>query len=259
MAGKFYVVWKGRAPGIYTDWNTCNAQVHGFPGPKFKSFKTREEAEAAWANGGSAGTGGSRAPRRKSSGTTARKGGVKTWAPGEVDALAVDTKIFCDGACDPNPGKAGSGIAVYRNDVVDALWYGLYDPRGTNNTAELHALHHALMIAQEETQQGRSAAVLSDSKYSIQCVTQWAGNWKKAGWTKKGGEIRNLDIIKPAHELWNALEGAVQVLHVNGHAGLEGNELADRMSMRAVEAREVELCRWREEIDIPQMLSWRAG
>jgi ribonuclease HI len=258
MAGKFYVVWKGRTPGIYTDWNACNAQVHGFPGPKFKSFKTREEAEAAYA-GGSASKGASTAPRRRSSGTSARRGGVKTWTAEEVDALDVDTKIFCDGACDPNPGRAGSGIAVYRNSIVEELWYGLYDPRGTNNTAELHALHHALMIAKDETAQGRSAAVLSDSSYSIQCVTQWASNWKKAGWKKKGGEIRNLDIIKPAHELWCSLDGAVEVLHVNGHAGLEGNELADRMSMHAVEAREGELCRWRDEIDIQHMLSWRAG
>lgn len=259
MASKFYVVWKGRTPGIYTDWSTCNAQVHGFPGPKFKSFPTREEAEAAYAKGGSARKSASDAPARKPRSASSRQNGVKTWTAAEVGALAVVTKIFSDGACDPNPGKAGSGVAVYRHDAVEELWYGLYDPQGTNNTAELNALHHALMIAGDETRQGRSAAVLSDSKYSIQCVTQWATNWKKAGWKKKGGEIRNLDIIKPMHELWNTLKDDVQVLHVNGHVGVEGNELADRMSMRAIEARETELCRFQDEIDIRELLSWRAG
>lgn len=259
MAAKFYVVWKGRTPGIYSDWNSCNAQVHGFPGPKFKSFPTREAAEAAYAKGSSAGSAPSRTRSPASRSPASRRAGPKTWTGAEVDALKVDTKIFSDGACDPNPGQAGSGVAVYRDDVLEELWYGLYEPQGTNNTAELHALHQALLMAKEETRQGRSAVALSDSKYSIQCVTQWATNWKKAGWTRKGGEIRNLEIIRATHELWSSVQDEVQVLHVNGHAGIEGNELADRMSMRAVETREVELRRFREEIDVRDMLRWRTG
>ena len=37
--------------------------------------------------------------------------------------------IYCDGGCTPNPGKAGSGVAVYRNDKLSELWYGLYEER----------------------------------------------------------------------------------------------------------------------------------
>ncbi|MFZ5909511.1 MAG: viroplasmin family protein [Chloroflexota bacterium] len=44
---RFYVVWKGRRPGIYTDWSACEAQVKGFPGAEYKSFGSREMAEAA--------------------------------------------------------------------------------------------------------------------------------------------------------------------------------------------------------------------
>jgi ribonuclease HI len=44
---KFYVVWKGRKPGVYTDWSACEAQVKGFPGAEYKSFASREMAEAA--------------------------------------------------------------------------------------------------------------------------------------------------------------------------------------------------------------------
>jgi ribonuclease HI len=45
---KFYVVWKGRTPGIYDNWETCNTQIQGFPGAEFKSFKTRAMAEEAY-------------------------------------------------------------------------------------------------------------------------------------------------------------------------------------------------------------------
>jgi len=44
MAKKFYVVWQGRTPGIYTDWNSCKQQVDKFAGAKYKSFPTMVEA-----------------------------------------------------------------------------------------------------------------------------------------------------------------------------------------------------------------------
>ncbi|MDE6438178.1 MAG: RNase H1/viroplasmin domain-containing protein, partial [Muribaculaceae bacterium] len=38
---KFYVVWEGREPGIYEDWEDVRDQVEGFPGAKFKSFDSQ--------------------------------------------------------------------------------------------------------------------------------------------------------------------------------------------------------------------------
>ena len=35
---KYYVVWAGKEPGIYTNWDQCKAQVEGFNGAKFKKF-----------------------------------------------------------------------------------------------------------------------------------------------------------------------------------------------------------------------------
>ena len=46
MAAKFYAVRKGKKPGIYMSWDMCKQQTDGFPGAEFKSFGTREEAEA---------------------------------------------------------------------------------------------------------------------------------------------------------------------------------------------------------------------
>ena len=45
---KYYVVWKGRNPSIYTSWVECEAQVKGFAGAEYKSFPNREMAEAAF-------------------------------------------------------------------------------------------------------------------------------------------------------------------------------------------------------------------
>jgi ribonuclease HI len=47
---KYYVVWKGHQPGIYTSWPDCQEQVVGFPEADYKSFKTKAEAEFAYKN-----------------------------------------------------------------------------------------------------------------------------------------------------------------------------------------------------------------
>lgn len=255
MAKKFYVVWQGRETGIFTDWDTCKKQVDAFAGAKYKSFKTLAEAEAAF-------QGKNVAPIKSDTLSDKKKTKaktVKTYTADDIAAMAIDTKIFTDGGCDPNPGKAGSGIAVYRNDIIDELWYGLYNPNGTNNTAELNALNQALIMAKNEINEGRSVAIFCDSKYSIQCITQWAVNWEKKGWKKTGGEIKNLELIKEMFALHQLLKDKVKIFHVNGHVGVEGNELADRMSIMAIEARDTDFIRYRGEIDITAILAISAG
>ena len=39
---KFYVVWHGVSPGIYTSWTDCKLQINGFEGAIYKSFDTQE-------------------------------------------------------------------------------------------------------------------------------------------------------------------------------------------------------------------------
>jgi ribonuclease HI len=43
---KFYSVAQGYLPGIYTSWDEAKAQIHGYPGALYKSFKTEDEANA---------------------------------------------------------------------------------------------------------------------------------------------------------------------------------------------------------------------
>lgn len=144
----------------------------------------------------------------------------------------AELTIYCDGACKGNPGKSGSGLALYDGASKPTLLYGAYQAMGTNNTAELNALHKALLIAQDA--KSSQVSICCDSKYSIDCISKWAYGWKEKGWKKKGGEIKNLEIIKEAHALYETLKERVEIKHVKGHAGVEGNELADRMAGYAI-------------------------
>ncbi len=167
--------------------------------------------------------------------------------------------IYCDGGCTPNPGKAGSGVAVYRNDKLSELWYGLYEEMGTNNTAELGALYESLLLAKKELEHGNSVEIKCDSMYSINCIKIWAISWEKKGWTKKGGEIKNLEIIKLAYALYNEIKKDVALFHIKAHAGFEGNELADRMTMYAIQTKSDFFVKYADVINISEILKMRAG
>lgn len=142
-------------------------------------------------------------------------------------------RIYCDGACSGNPGLAGSGLAIYSNEKNPILLHGDFVENGTNNIAELNALYQALTIA-KQTSSKNIITIYSDSKYSIDCITKWAYGWKNKGWSKKGGEIKNLELIKKTHELYERIKDLIEIKHVKGHAGIEGNELADRMAVTAI-------------------------
>ena len=45
---KYYVVWQGKEPGIYTKWEDCKKQIEGVSAPVFKSFKNPEIAKKAF-------------------------------------------------------------------------------------------------------------------------------------------------------------------------------------------------------------------
>lgn len=254
MAKKYYVVWAGRETGVFDNWPHTKRLVDGFAGARYKSFPTKAEADAAFAGSATART----TSTRNSNFRTARK------APANKVVTAVDrgqfnVEIFCDGGCDPNPGQAGSGVSVYRDGTLSELWYGLYNPSGTNNTAELNALYQALLIARDAVSDGLKPLIRCDSKYSIDCVTNWAFSWKAKGWKRKvEGDIKNLEIIQQAHALFVALQADITVEHVKAHVGIEGNELADRMTMVAVSRKESEFVRY-PDLDVSAILALRTG
>ena len=250
-AKKYYVVWAGHQPGIYDNWPEAERQVKGFPKARYKGFTSLAPAEQAYK------TGASLQSARRSGKTT--KPSVTTGNAATAPPPCAEVEIYCDGACEPNPGNAGTGIAVYRNGVPKTLWYGLYNPNGTNNSAELLGLYHSLLMARSELESGQTVIIYCDSMYAINCITNWAFAWKAKGWTRKGGPILNLELIQKAHALYQEIANAVLVEHVRGHAGIEGNELADRMSMVAIARQETALKEFTDGLSVTEILTLERG
>ena len=43
----WYVVYKGKVPGLYDDWEECRRQVHRFSGNSYKGYATRADVKGS--------------------------------------------------------------------------------------------------------------------------------------------------------------------------------------------------------------------
>lgn len=265
MSKKYYVVWKGAKTGVFEQWNDVKSHTQGRADAQYMGFTSKAEAEAAFQSSYTKAL--TKRSMSKSAGTkpAASAAYVKADSSAVSNSLApvkqnADINIYCDGACSPNPGKSGTGMAVYQEQQLIELWYGLYEPMGTNNTAELNGILAAFKYAQDHIKQGKTVQVLSDSRYSIDCITKWAKGWQAKGWTRgKGEEIKNLEIIKQCFALYQALKSNLIISHVKGHANIEGNELSDRMAVLARVKCTKGFVQYQATLDIKTILAMASG
>lgn len=129
---------------------------------------------------------------------------------------------YTDGSASPNPGPGG--FAVIKNMKPHILG----SEEGATTNIRMEGL--ALLAAIKDVGDGE-ATIYTDSQFWINVVTQWAPNWKAKGWVKKGGEIKNLDIVKDLYEAFERT--SAKLVWVRGHVGTEGNELADEWANKA--------------------------
>ena len=153
---KWYVVWQGTEPGVCDSWAECEARVKGFPGARYKAFKTQEEAVIAFRNGGDD-----------------EMGILRTIAAGKPQHVnyeaipeIVQDSIAVDGACSGNPG-----LMEYRgvNVMTGAeLFHQGPFPDATNNIGEFLALVHALAFFHNTG--NTHTAIYSDSRTALAWV-----------------------------------------------------------------------------------------
>jgi ribonuclease HI len=128
---------------------------------------------------------------------------------------------YTDGSASPNPGPGG--YAVIQNKQPVALGW---DKDTTNIRMEGLA-----MMAAIKHSGGEPCTIYSDSEFWINVITKWSLAWEKNGWKKKGGEIKNLDIVREICPLYRSSKA--KLVWVRGHNNDEGNELADHWANEA--------------------------
>ena len=73
--------------------------------------------------------------------------------------------------------------------------------------------------------------IYTDSQFWINVLTQWAPTWAKNNWIKKKGEIKNLDLVQTAFELYQ--QSRATLIWVKGHSDNQLNAQADYWANQA--------------------------
>ncbi len=161
---KFYVVWDGRAPGIYESWEECKEQIDGFPGARYRSFDNQDAATEAF-----------RGRPEEHMAFLRRLAAHKnapvdyTTIPGiRLDAIAVD------GACSHNPGpmeyrgvRVADGAEIFRVGPLEG---------GTNNIGEYLALIHVAALL--DRRGDRTTPIYTDSRTALAWLRRGHSNTK---------------------------------------------------------------------------------
>ena len=89
-----------------------------------------------------------------------------------------------------------------------------------------------LWAACDAIQRGIPAVIYSDSAYAINTFTNWMFSWERNGWLKGDGKVpENLELVKSFFNLQKTY--SIQLIKVQGHAGNEFNEIADKLATSA--------------------------
>lgn len=175
---KFYVVWKGRKPGIYTSWKLCQEQIIGFQDAQFKSFKTLQAAKIAFS-----------IPFEQDDYKDKRAiiSNLYLHFKNEIEWCS----ICVDAACSGNPGPTEyQGVDLQSQQVVFKA--GPFE-EGTNNIGEFLSIVHALAFFEQKKITDK--AIYSDSKIAM-------------GWVAKKKCGTKLMHTRKNHKLFEMIERA---------------------------------------------------
>ncbi|MDD2961515.1 MAG: ribonuclease H family protein [Muribaculaceae bacterium] len=191
---KWYVVWEGRAPGIYNSWEECRLQTEGYEGAKYKSFISQEKATEAFRGDPKDQLGIIRSIAQNSTPKVINYAAIPDII---IDSIAVDA------SCLGNPGiMEYQGVDVKTGNVI--FRKGPFK-NGTNNIGEFLAIVHALALLKSK---GLNTTIYSDSKTAI-------------SWVRKRKCMTTLKKNKENKELFEILERAI--------AWIERNEFCNRI------------------------------
>ncbi len=147
-----------------------------------------------------------------------------------MQASRKQVELHTDGACLGNPGPGGWAFMLIDRLNGRALERTGGEAVTTNNRMEITAALEALRAIRKP---GQRVLIHTDSQYLIKCATEWLPGWKARGWTKKDGELKNVDLLKELDAVLH--QQAVRWQWVKGHSGNPGNERVDLLTNDAMD------------------------
>lgn len=123
---------------------------------------------------------------------------------------------YTDGSCEPNPGTGGFAVIKAMKVCIQG---------GEHNTTNIRMEGMAIIAALKDADR-QPCTIYTDSEFWINVITKWSLAWEANNWVKKGGAIKNLDLVQEVCPLYR--ESQATLTWVRGHANDPGNEMADK-------------------------------
>ncbi len=184
---KFYVIWNGHAPGIYTSWEECQKNIKGVSNVKYKGFPTIKEAERAFNEDPDLYWGKKDNSDKKLQYTLDNNPNI------------IQNSLSVDAACSGNPGiMEYQGVYTATGTQAFIKKFNL----GTNNIGEFLAIVHGLAY---QKQHHMNIPIYSDSKIAI-------------GWVKAKKCKSKLDRSLQTEELFQIIKRAEDWLKNNSYS-----------------------------------------
>ena len=228
---KYYVVHKGRKPGIYNSWDECKAQVDGFNGPIFKKFENKDDAEIFLKEG---------FKNIKINKPTKKENIDKKNEKLINDELNNDEKkifIYTDGSCIKfNNGIFKAGYGIYIPSKKIKISEPLLNQKQTNNRAELLSILESIKYLNEEEKKNK-IVIITDSQYSMYIFKDTGLRYEKDNYMKDGKEVLNKDLIKRALEIKRKYN--ISLLKIRAHTSkdnihVKNNAIVDELAKQGV-------------------------
>ena len=229
MPTPYYVVHRGRRPGIYRNWNECKVQVEKFDGAQFKKFDNEFEAQQFLEKGFGTKVVESKSQKIKKAIENKNERFMTEAMNSEEDKIY----IYTDGSLIRQGSNVYSGYGYFIPLKNIRVSKPLKNQKITNNRAELTAIIESVECLSEEDRQ-KQLCIFTDSQYSIYLFTGTGERYERNGWKNdKKEEVPNPDLIQKLLELKRRYN--IHLLKVKAHTDAQdehslGNSTADRLA-----------------------------
>lgn len=196
MAKKYYAVKKGRQTGVFTDWTSTQKVISGYSNAEFKSFTSRDQAEAYVSDENLA-------------------------APQETEDTVI---AYVDGSFDKHTARYSYGVVMIKNGAVVAeLSNADGDPKYAESFQIAGECFGSLNAIKWAIDQGYRSVIIH---YDYLGIEMWATKKWRANKTVSKDYVRHYERY--------ASEIDVYFVKVKAHSGIDYNERADQLAKNAL-------------------------
>lgn len=211
---KFYAVKQGRKTGMFLTWDDCKKQVMGYPGAIYKSFGTREEADAYLGV-----TGAQTGQKDREAGITRSVSSGNNKSENTENAV----EIYVDGSYHAATKEFSYGMVVLVDGKEEKFSQKMTDPelaQMRNVAGEIKGSEAAMQYALDH----KIPSIIIYHDY--QGIASWCnGDWK----ANKPGTIAYRDFYREASR-----KIKIQFRKVKGHSNDKYNDMVDQLAKEAL-------------------------